>query len=172
MEKGRHTFGGIVFVAVTSVLFVVNTLMAVLSAFVFTPEINYQIVLAVSNILSGIIFGSIVLAVLVALVVVAILCFFVLCHIVTVFSRLIYCAKLSSHTPHTLAGYYAYRMMQVYPTTITTKHFDFDIYRFNKEQFNKRLADGTKIADNMNELSSLEDKLAYIDNTIDYSMYH
>ena len=74
--------------------------------------------------------------------------------------------------PNTLAGYYAYRMMQVYPTTITTKHFDLGIYHFDKEQFNKRLADGEKLAESMNESSSLEDKMKYIDDVIDYRMYH
>ena len=63
-------------------------------------------------------------------------------------------------------------MMQVYPTIITTKHFDLGIYHFDKEQFNKRLADGAKIADDMDESFMLEDKLKCIDNTIDYSIYH
>lgn len=140
MEKGRRTFGGIIFIAVTSVLFVVNTLMAVLSAFVFTPEINYQIVLAISNILSGIFFVLTVLAVLVALVIVAILCFFVLCRVVTVFSRLIYCAKLSSHTPHTLAGYYAANIESWFNKP--NKRGNAKLYHLNEELFEKALKDG------------------------------
>ena len=96
----------------------------------------------------------------------------VICVVATPISKIIYYCRLIVGKPNTLAGYYAYRMMQVYPTTIMTKHFDLGIYSFDKEQFNKRLADGAKLADNMNELASLEDKLAYIDNTIDYSMYH
>lgn len=143
MEKGRRTFGGIIFIIVTSVLFVVNTLMAVLSAFVFTPEINHQIMLAISNILSGIIFGSIVLAVLVVLVIVAILCFFVLCRVVTVFSRLIYCAKLSSHTPHTLAGYYAANIESWFNKPNKCKNVK--LYRLNEELFEKALKDGKLI---------------------------
>ena len=96
----------------------------------------------------------------------------VICVVATPISKIIYYCRLIVGKPNTLAGYYAYRMMQVYPTTIMTKHFDLGIYSFDKEQFNKWLADGAKPADNMNELASLEDKLAYIDNTIDYSMYH
>ena len=96
----------------------------------------------------------------------------VICVVATPISKIIYYCRLIVGKPNTLAGYYAYRMMQVYPTTIMTKHFDLGIYSFDKEQFNKWLADGAKLADNMNELASLEDKLAYIDNTIDYSMYH
>ena len=96
----------------------------------------------------------------------------VICVVATPISKIIYYCRLIVGKPNTLAGYYAYRMMQVYPTTIMTKHFDLEIYSFDKEQFNKWLADGAKLADNMNELASLEDKLAYIDNTIDYSMYH
>ena len=96
----------------------------------------------------------------------------VICVVATPISKIIYYCRLIVGKPNTLAGYYAYRMMQVYPTTIMTKHFDLGIYSFDKEQFNKWLADGAKLADNMNELASLENKLAYIDNTIDYSMYH
>ena len=96
----------------------------------------------------------------------------VICVVATPISKIIYYCRLIVGKPNTLAGYYAYRMMQVYPTTIMTKHFDLGIYSFDKEQFNKWLADGAKLADNMNELASLEDKLAYIDNAIDYSMYH
>lgn len=96
----------------------------------------------------------------------------VICVVATPISKIIYYCRLIVGKPNTLAGYYAYRMMQVYPTTIMTKHFELGIYSFDKEQFNKWLADGAKLADNMNELASLEDKLAYIDNTIDYSMYH
>ena len=96
----------------------------------------------------------------------------VICVVATPISKIIYYCRLIVGKPNTLAGYYAYRMMQVYPITIMTKHFDLGIYSFDKEQFNKWLADGAKLADNMNELASLEDKLAYIDNTIDYSMYH
>ena len=137
MEKGRRTFGGIISIVVTSVLFIANTLMAVLSAFVFTPEINYQIILAIFNILAGIIFG---LAVLAALVVIAILCFFVLCHMVTVFSRLIYCAKLSSHTPHTLAGYYAANIESWFNKP--NKRGNAKLYHLNEELFEKALKDG------------------------------
>ena len=115
-------------------------LVKVISAFVFTPEINYQIVLAISNILSGIIFDSIVLSVLVALVIVAILCFFVLCHAVTVFSRLIYCAKLSSHTPHTLAGYYAANIESWFNKP--NKRGNAKLYHLNEELFEKALKDG------------------------------
>lgn len=97
---------------------------------------------------------------------------FACCVVVAPISKIIYYCRLIVGKPNTLAGYYAYRMMQVYPTTITTKHFDLGIYCFDKEQFNKRLADGTKIADNMNKSSRLEDKLKCIDDAIDYSMYH
>lgn len=97
---------------------------------------------------------------------------FAYCVVIAPISKIVYYCRLIVGKPNTLAGYYAYRMMQIYPTTLTTKHLDLGIYRFDKEQFNKWLADGAKLADNMNELASLEDKLAYIDNTIDYSMYH
>ena len=75
----------------------------------------------------------------------------ILCPVVLIFacrvvvapiSKIVYYCRLIVGKPNTLAGYYAYRMMQVYPTTLTTKHFDLGIYHFNKEQFNKRLADG------------------------------
>ena len=134
MEKGRRTFGGIISIVVTSVLFIANTLMAVLSAFVFTPEINYQIILAIFNILAGIIFG------LAALIVVAILYFFVLCHTITMFSRLIYCAKLSSHTPHTLAGYYAANIESWFNKP--NKRGNAKLYQLNEELFEKALKDG------------------------------
>ena len=97
---------------------------------------------------------------------------FVICVVVAPISKIIYYCRLIVGKPNTLAGYYAYRMMQVYPTTIMTKHFDLGIYRFDKEQFNKRLADGAKIADGMDESFRLEDKLKCIDDAIDYSMYH
>lgn len=96
----------------------------------------------------------------------------VICVVATPISKIIYYCRLIVGKPNTLAGYYAYRMMQVYPTTIMTKHFDLGIYSFDKEQFNKWLADGEKLANDMNELSRLEDKLKCIDDAIDYSMYH
>lgn len=97
---------------------------------------------------------------------------FVICVVATPISKIIYYCRLIVGKPNTLAGYYAYRMMQVYPTTITTKHFDLGIYHFDKEQFNKRLADGEKLVESMNESSSLEDKMKCIDDVIDYRMYH
>lgn len=96
----------------------------------------------------------------------------VICVVATPISKIIYYCRLIVGKPNTLAGYYAYRMMQVYPTTIATKHFDLGIYHFDKEQFNKRLADGEKLVNNMNKSFSLEDKMKCIDNTIDYRMYH
>lgn len=134
MEKGRRTFSGIISIVVTSALFIANTSMAILSAFVFTPEINYRIVLAGFNILAGIIFG------LVALIVVAVLYFFVLCNMITVFSRLIYCIKLSSHTPHTLTGYYAASLESWFNKP--NKCGNVKIYHFNEELFEKTLKDG------------------------------
>lgn len=174
MEKGRCTFGGIIFIAVTSVLFIVNTSMALLSAFVFTSEINYQIVLAVSNILSGINFVLIVLAVLVVLVVVAILCFFVLCHTVTVLSRLIYCAKLSSHTPHTLAGYYAANIESWFNKP--NKCGNAKLYHLNEELFEKALKDGELIEKMVKESntwkeSDIEGQTELI-KTLTKSMYY
>lgn len=97
---------------------------------------------------------------------------FLACMVVTPISKFVYYCRLIVGKPNTLAGYYAYRMMQVYPTTITTKHFDLGIYRFDKEQFNKRLADGEKIVNNMNKPFKLEDKMKCIDDIIDYKMYH
>ena len=141
-EKGLRTFGGIISIVVTSVLFIANTLMAVLSAFVFTPEINYQIILAIFNILAGIIFG------LVALIVVAILYFFVLCHTITMFSRLIYCAKLSSHTPHTLAGYYAANIESWFNKP--NKRGNAKLYHLNEELFEKALKDGKLVENQIN----------------------
>lgn len=174
MEKGRRTFGGIVFIVITSVLFVVNTLMAVLSAFVFTPEINYQIVLAISNILSGINFCLIISAVLVVLIVVAILCFFVLCYTVTVFSRLIYCAKLSSHTPHTLAGYYAANIESWFNKP--NKCGNAKLYHLNEELFEKALKDGELIEKMVKESntwkeSDIEGQTELI-KTLTKSMYY
>ena len=96
----------------------------------------------------------------------------VICVVATPISKIIYYCRLIVGKPNTLAGYYAYRMMQVYPTTITTKHFDLGIYHFDKEKFNKRLADGEKIADDMDKSFRLEDKMKCIDDAIDYSMYH
>ena len=97
---------------------------------------------------------------------------FACCMVIAPISKIIYYCRLIVGKPNTLAGYYAYRMMQVYPTTLTTKHFDLGIYHFNKEQFNKRLADGEKLAESMNASSSLEDKMKCIDDAIDYRMYH
>lgn len=141
----------IVFVMVS----VVNLALGFLSIYVFDKSINM--------VLSIIVWCLILCPVALMLVI---------CVVATPISKIIYYCRLIVGKPNTLAGYYAYRMMQVYPTTIMTKHFDLGIYSFDKEQFNKWLADGVKLADNMNELASLEDKLAYIDNTIDYSMYH
>ena len=97
---------------------------------------------------------------------------FACCMVIAPISKIIYYCRLIVGKPNTLAGYYAYRMMQVYPTTIMTKHFDLGIYHFDKEQFNKRLADGEKLAESMNKSSSLEDKMKCIDDAIDYRMYH
>lgn len=156
MEKGRRTFGGVIFIVVTSALFVANTTMAVLSAFVFTPEINYQIVLAIVNILDGIIFG------LVILTVAAILYFFVLGHAVTVISRLIYCAKLSSHTPHTLAGYYAASLESWFNKPNKCKIICAKIYHLNEELFERALKDGKLIEKKIKE--SNEWKKADVEN--------
>lgn len=168
MEKGRRTFGGIISIAVTSVLFIANTLMAVLSAFVFTPEINYRIVLTGFNILAGIIFG------LVALIVVTILYFFVLCHTITVFSRLIYCAKLSSHTPHTLAGYYAANIESLFNEP--NKRGNAKLYHLNEELFEKALKDGKLVEKMIKESnkwkeSDIEGQTELIEN-LTKSMYY
>ena len=168
MEKGRRIFGGIIFIVVTSVLFIVNTSMAVLSAFVFTPEINYQIVLAICNILTGIIFGLVVLAI------VTILYFFVLCRTITVFSRLIYCAKLSSHTPHTLAGYYAANIESWFNKP--NKCGNTKLYHLNEELFEKALKDGELIEKMIKESntwkeSDIEGQTKLI-KTLTRSMYY
>lgn len=168
MEKGRRTFGGIISIVVTSVLFIANTLMAVLSAFVFTPEINYQIILAICNILTGIIFGLVVLAI------VTILYFFVLCHTITVFSRLIYCAKLSSHTPHTLAGYYAANIESWFNKP--NKCGNTKLYHLNEELFEKALKDGELIEKMIKESntwkeSDIEGQTELI-KTLTRSMYY
>ena len=168
MEKGRRTFGGIISIIATSVLFIVNTSMAVLSAFVFTPEINYQIILAIFNILIGVIFG------LVALIVVAILYFFVLCRTVTVFSRLIYCAKLSSHTPHTLAGYYAANIESWFNKP--NKCGNVKLYHLNEELFEKALKDGELVEKMIKESntwkeSDMEGQTELIEN-LTRSMYY
>lgn len=170
MEKGRRTFGGIISIAVTSALFVANTLMSVLGTFVFTPEINYQIVLVICNILDGILFG------LIALIVVAILYFFVLCHTVTVISRLIYCAKLSSHTPHTLAGYYAASLESWFNKPNECKIACAKIYRLNEELFERALKDGKLIEKKIKESNEwkkadVEDQSELI-NELTRSMYY
>lgn len=153
---GHSTFRCIVETPIVFVIVaVVNLVFGFLSIYVFDESVNM------------------VLSIIVwCLILYPVVLIFACCVVVAPISKIIYYCRLIVGKPNTLAGYYAYRMMQVYPTTITTKHFDFGIYHFDKEQFNKRLADGAKIADNMNELASLEDKLTYIDNTIDYSMYH
>lgn len=100
---------------------------------------------------------------------------FVVCVVIEPISKIIYYCRLVFGKPNTLAGYYAYRMMQVYPTTIVTKHFDLGIYRFDEEQFNKRLVDGEKIAESMDGSSkfmTIEDKTSHIDDLVGYSMYH
>ena len=146
-------------IAETPIIFivvaVVDLALGFLSIYVFDKSTNMAL-------------SIIVLCPILCLVVLIVAC----CVVVAPISKIVYYCRIIVGKPNTLAGYYAYRMMQVYPTTITTKHFDFDIYRFDKEQFNKRLADGAKLADSMNESSSLEDKLRCIDNIIDYSMYH
>lgn len=141
----------IIFVVVA----VVNLVFGFLSIYAFNESIN----MALSIIVWCLILCPVVLM-------------FLTCVVVTPISKIIYYCRLIVGKPNTLAGYYAYRMMQVYPTTITTKHFDFGIYHFDKEQFNKRLADGEKLAESMNVSSSLEDKMKCIDDTIDYKMYH
>lgn len=150
MKKGKHIFGDIIFIAVTSVLFIVNTLMAVLGAFVFTPEINYQVALTVINILDGIIFGLVILTVAV------ILYFLVLCHTVTVISRLIYCVKLSSHTPHTLAGYYAASLESWFNKPNKCRIVCAKIYHLNEELFERALKDGKLIEKKIKESNTLK----------------
>lgn len=146
-------------IAETPIIFVVvavvNLVFGFLSIYVFDKSIN----MALSIIVWCLILCPVVLM-------------FVICVVVAPISKIIYYCRLIVGKPNTLAGYYAYRMMQVYPTTITTKHFDLGIYHFDKEQFSKRLADGEKLADNMNKSSRLEDKIKCIDDAIDYSMYH
>lgn len=141
----------IIFVVVA----VVNLVFGFLSIYAFNESIN----MALSIIIWCLILCPVVLI-------------FVICMVVAPISKIVYYCRLIVGKPNTLAGYYAYRMMQVYPTTIATKHFDLGIYHFDKEQFNKRLADGEKLVNNMNKLFSLEDKMKCIDNTIDYRMYH
>lgn len=141
----------IIFVVVA----VVNLVFGFLSIYAFNESIN----MALSIIVWCLILCPVVLI-------------FACCVIVAPISKIVYYCRLIVGKPNTLAGYYAYRMMQVYPTTIATKHFDFDIYCFDKEQFNKRLADGEKLAKSMNESSSLEDKMKCIDDAIGYSMYY
>lgn len=138
-----------------AIMAVINLAFGFLSIYVFDKSIN----MALSIIAWCLILCPIALMFLVSVVIAPI-------------SKIVYYCRLIVGKPNTLAGYYAYRMMQVYPTTITTKHFDLGIYRFDKEQFNKRLADGTKLADNMNASSSLEDKMKCVDDAIGYSMYH
>lgn len=170
MEKGRHTFGGIIFIVVTSALFVANVVMAALGAFVFTPEINYQIVLVVCNILDGILFGLIVL------IVVVILYFFILCHMITVISRLIYCIKLSSHTPHTLTGYYAASLESWFNEPNVCKIACAKIYHLNEELFEKALKDGKLIEKKIKESNewkkaNVEDQAELI-QALTRSMYY
>ena len=141
----------IIFVVVA----VVNLVFGFLSIYAFNESIN----MALSIIIWCLILCPVVLI-------------FVICMVVAPISKIVYYCRLIVGKPNTLAGYYAYRMMQVYPTTIATKHFDLGIYHFDKEQFNKRLADGEKLVNNMNKSFSLEDKMKCIDNTIDYRMYH
>lgn len=141
----------IIFVVVA----VVNLVFGLLSIYVFDKSIN----MALSIIIWCLIFCPMVFM-------------FACLMVIAPISKLIYYCRLIVGKPNTLAGYYAYRMMQVYPTTIATKRFDLGIYHFDKESFNKRLADGEKLANNMNKSFSLEDKMKCIDNTIDYRMYH
>ena len=131
---------------------VVNLVLGILSICVFDKSIN------------------VALSIVIWCILLCILGLVLVCVVAIPISKIVYYCRLIVGKPNTLAGYYAYRMMQIYPTTLTTKHLDLGIYRFDKEQFNKWLADGAKLADNMNELASLEDKLAYIDNTIDYNV--
>lgn len=145
MKKGKSTFSGIVSIVVASILFVINVSMSILGAFVFTPETNYQIMWVVSNIFDGILSG------LAILTVVWILYFLVLCHTVTVFSRLIYCVKLASHTPHTLAGYYAASIESWFNEPKKCKIGYAKIYHLNEELFEKALKDGELIEKKINE---------------------
>lgn len=152
---GYSTFRCIVETPIIFVIVgVVNLIFGILSICVFDKSINMA--------LSTVIWCMLL----------CILGLVLVCMVLIPISKIIYYCRLIVGKPNTLVGYYAYRMMQVYPTTLTTKHFDLGIYHFDKEQFNKRLADGEKLADNMNKSSSLEDKIKCIDNAIDYSMYH
>lgn len=150
MESGKRTFGGIIFIIVTSVLFVANVSVALLGAFVFTPEINYQIVLAIFYIFNGMIL------VFVVLMIAMILYFFVLCHTVTAISRLIYCAKLSSHTPHTLAGYYAASIESWFNEPKKCRISHAKTYHLNEELFEKALKDGKLIEKKIKESDTLK----------------
>lgn len=145
MEKGKSPFNGIVSIVMASILFVINASMSILGAFVFTPEINYQIMQVVFNVFDGVLSG------LVVLVIVWILYFFLLCHTVTVFSRLIYCVKLSFHTPHTLAGYYAASIESWFnkPNKCSISHAK--IYHLNEELFEKALKDGKLVEKKIKE---------------------
>jgi hypothetical protein len=144
----------IVFVMVA----VINLVFGLLSIYVFDKSINMAL---------SIIIWCLILCPMVFV--------FVCLMVVAPISKLIYYCHLIIGKPNTLAGYYAYRMMQAYPTTITTKHFDLGIYHFDKEQFNKRLVDGEKIAESMDGSSkfmTIEDKTSHIDDLVGYSMYH
>ena len=145
-------------IAESSIIFVivgvVNLILGILSICVFDKSVNMA------------------LSTVIWCVMLCILGLVLVCMVAIPISKIIYYCRLIVGKPNTLAGYYAYRMMQIYPTTLTTKHLDLGIYRFDKEQFNKRLADGEKLAESMNESSSLEDKMKYIDDVIDYRMYH
>ena len=153
---GYSTFRCIVETPIIFVIMaVINLALGLLSIYVFDKSIN----ITLSIIVWCLILCHIVLM-------------FLVCVVIAPISRIVYYCHLMVGKPNSLAGYYAYRMMQVYPTTITTKHLDLGIYRFDKEQFNKRLADGEKLAESMNASSSLEDKMKCIDDTIDYKMYH
>lgn len=146
-------------IAETPIIFVivavVNLVLGLLSIYVFDKSINMAL---------SIIIWCLILCPMVFM--------FVCLMVVAPISKLIYYCRLIIGKPNTLAGYYAYRMMQVYPTTITTKHFDLGIYHFDKEKFNKWLVNGEKIVNNMNKPFKLEDKMKCIDNSIDYRVYH
>lgn len=150
MESGKRTFGDIISIIVASVLFVANVSVALLGAFVFTPEINYQIVLAIFYIFNGMIL------VFVVLMIAMILYFFVLCHMVTAISRLIYCAKLSSHTPHTLAGYYAASIESWFNEPKKCRISHAKTYHLNEELFEKALKDGKLIEKKIKESDTLK----------------
>lgn len=90
------------------------------------------------------------------------------------FSRLIYCVKLSSHTPHTLAGYYAANIESWFNKP--NKCGNIKLYHLNEELFEKALKDGELIEKMVKESntwkeSDIEGQTELI-KTLTKSMYY